>query len=143
MDRTLLKVRKYKAGYELRTEEFSGQEYGLSQGETMKMTSAFTPDGSYIGNSRMARLIVVKRGIKPELRTDHSNTCSIGFCEREQKWYGWSHRAICGFALGDKLFEEFYPGADDHTPFIAHGSKIIETMEDAKQAAMNFAESVS
>lgn len=29
--------------------------------------------------------------------------CNIGFCEKEQKWYGWSHRAICGFGVGSKI----------------------------------------
>lgn len=26
---------------------------------------------------------------------------NIAFNPEEQKWYGWSHRAICGFAVGD------------------------------------------
>jgi len=29
-----------------------------------------------------------------------SPTCCVGFNEKEQKWYGWSHRAICGFGIG-------------------------------------------
>ena len=27
----------------------------------------------------------------------------LGFSEKEQKWYGWSHRAICGFGVGSKV----------------------------------------
>ncbi len=28
---------------------------------------------------------------------------NIGFSEKEQKWYGWSHRAIYGFAIGSQV----------------------------------------
>ena len=27
----------------------------------------------------------------------------LGFSEKEQKWYGWSHRAIHGFGIGDTV----------------------------------------
>lgn len=27
----------------------------------------------------------------------------LGFSEEDQKWYGWSHRAICGFGIGSKV----------------------------------------
>lgn len=30
-------------------------------------------------------------------------TACIGFCEDEQKWYGWSHRAIYGFGVGSEV----------------------------------------
>lgn len=139
----LLATRNYKAGYVVKTQRYSGQHYGVPEGQAFDMKTAYTPDGKYIGQPRMAHLLVVKRGIKPELRTEDSGTCTIGFCEREQKWYGWSHRAIAGFGIGDRLFEEDYPGADDHTPFVEHGSIVIENMEQARQAAANFAESVS
>jgi len=29
----------------------------------------------------------------------------IGFSEPNQKWYGWSHRAIAGFGIGDECKE--------------------------------------
>lgn len=143
MNRETISTRRYKAGYEVRTERFVGQEYGVPDGESFIMKSAFTPEGHYIGNPRDAFRLIVKRGIKPQLRTEHSKTCSIGFCERENKWYGWSHRGICGFGIGDKLFEELVEGADDHTPFVEHGHKTIETLDEARQAASNFAESIS
>lgn len=28
---------------------------------------------------------------------------NIGFNPEENKWYGWSHRAICGFTIGDEI----------------------------------------
>lgn len=39
-------------------------------------------------------------GIVPELRKPDHRVPSIGFSEKEQKWYGWSHRAIYGFGVG-------------------------------------------
>ena len=30
------------------------------------------------------------------------HSISLGFSEKEQKWYGWSHRAIYGFGIGSK-----------------------------------------
>jgi hypothetical protein len=143
VNKETISTRKYKVGYEVRKERCSGQEYGVPDGESFIMQSAYTPEGHYIGMPKDARRLVVKRGIKPQLRTEDSGVCSIGFCERENKWYGWSHRGICGFSIGDKLFEEFFEGADDHTPFVAHGRKTIETLDEARQAASNFAEHIS
>lgn len=118
-------------------------DYGVPEGESFTMRSAFTPAGAYIGSPKDARVLIVKRGIAPEMANPNHSVCSIGFCEPDQKWYGWSHRGICGFGIGDMLFEEFLEGADDHTPFIAHGSKVIETLDEARQAAVNFADYVS
>ena len=143
LNRETLKVRKYKVGYEIRTERLTGPDYGIPEGEHIIMRSAYTPDGAYIGNPKDARSLVLRRGIAPELANPNHSTCSIGFCEREQKWYGWSHRGICGFGIGDRLFEEMFEGADDHTPFIAHGRKVIETLDEAREAAVNFADYVS
>ena len=66
---------------------------------------------------------------------------STGFSEEEQKWYGWSHRAVCAFGIGDKIFEENF--GDDKTPFIKHGAKDCKTLEDAKKAARAFSDYVS
>ena len=35
-----------------------------------------------------------------------SHPCSIGFNEEEQKWYGWSHRAIYGFGISSQIKKE-------------------------------------
>lgn len=63
------------------------------------MISCVALDGSmaYVGNLRTAYFLYVERGIAPELRTDKQKVCSVGYCKREGKWYGWSHRAIYGF----------------------------------------------
>lgn len=97
-------LRHYKAGYEIREDIFL-----TDNGETHTMKSAYTPEGEYIGNSKWAYRLCKLRGIKPELAhpDEHSlvsklgpHVCSIGFCEKENRWYGWSHRAIYGFGIG-------------------------------------------
>jgi len=30
-------------------------------------------------------------------------TCALAFCPSEQKWYGWSHRAVYGFGVGSAV----------------------------------------
>ncbi len=115
----VLKTRNYKAGYVVRTELIDGEEFGCPDFE---MKSAYTPTGDYIGNSKWGYRLCKKRGIRPEkARPDH-NVCSIGFCEEKQKWYGWSHRAIYGFGVGDKVTSE------DH--LCAHSGWIDEYLEE-------------
>lgn len=91
------KVRKYKCGYEVRHVVIDGEEFG---GEDVVLRLAYTPDNHYIGAPKLAYQLCKKRGIKPEPIKPDDDICSIGFCEKKQKWYGWSHRAICGFGIG-------------------------------------------
>lgn len=65
-----------------------------------------------------------------------SNVPSIGFSEEEQKWYGWSHRAIYGFGIGSEVKK-------GHAGYEARGAWKAKTLDDAKEMAMNFADSVS
>lgn len=90
-------IRRYKCGYELRCEDIE------HAGDTCKITSAYTPQGCYIGTANAASFLVNIRGIMPELRSPTSNTCTIGYSHIDGKWYGWSHRAIHGFKVGDKV----------------------------------------
>ncbi len=100
---TLIATRRYKAGYVVRTEEYPPEAYGT--GAPFRMKSAYTPDGAYIGDQRTAHRLVVKRGIAPQLSSADHRVCSIGYCAKELKWYGWSHRAIYGFKVGDVVKE--------------------------------------
>lgn len=115
-----------------------------SPSDQFEMDSYYTIDGDYyLGDEKMAKFICKKRGlvnVQPSLN-GAGKVCSIGFDEKEQKWYGWSHRAICGFGLGDKIFEEKF--GDDNTKFTQHGKETIKNLEQAKQAASNFAGYVS
>ena len=69
------------------------------------MESGYSSDGGYIGTWEYTQKLV-SRGIYPERRSTSHTHCSIGFCPREEKWYGWSHRAIYGFAIGDVVHED-------------------------------------
>jgi len=171
MGKVVLETRKYKAGYEVR-EELHGVEFEaevLSGGSddsvdteellkylntetTVLIKVAYTPTGDYIGDSKRAHFLCVKKRIKPEKVNPSHNVCSIGFCEAEQKWYGWSHRAIFGFGIGDTVkegdctnssgwVEEYlkeHPEADLSLPV---GFK-ANNLDDAKRMAVAFAESV-
>ena len=137
---TVIKTWKYKVGYHVRYEELSGDDAG--GGKTFVMRTAYTPNGAYIGSPRWAKRLS-DRGIVPELATPKNNVCSVGFCKKDGKWNGWSHRAIVAFGIGDKLFEEYWPEATEHTPFVEHGAITIEQLKQARQAAVNFAEYVS
>jgi len=141
-------IRRYKAGYELRN------EVQRTPGcQDFAMTSAYTPDGDYIGDSRDAYRLVRKRGIAPEKASREHCVCSVGFCEKEQKWYGWSHRAIYGFGVGDVVkdgdctaesgwTDEYLKDHPDEDKSLPVGFR-AESMDDAKRMAVAFAESVS
>jgi len=87
--------------YVIRTELLTGDD-AMGE-EPLKMTTCYTSDGHYIGMEDVAKLLCVKRGIKPELPTPEHKVCCIGFNVDEQKWYGWSHRAIYGFGIGSEV----------------------------------------
>ena len=166
----VLSTRKYKVGYEVREElqqtDFEAVPIGETnkvaqdiidfindhRGEHVVMKSSYTPSGHYIGTPKMARFLIVKRGIKPELADPTNKVCSIGFCEKEQRWYGWSHRAICGFGVGDVVKEgdctassgwtdEYLREHPEDDTSLTVGFK-AKDLVDAKRMAMAFASSV-
>ena len=96
--REILSERKYAAGYVVRTELW---EHG--DDEPTKIKAAYTPNGDYIGNPVWAYRLCKTRGLKPEKTSENHCVCSVGFCEKDQKWYGWSHRAIYGFGIGSEV----------------------------------------
>lgn len=119
-------------GYVVRKEKVS---MFCDDDSVVEIESAYTPSGDYIGSPEDAKYIVEKRGIKPEISKKDHSVCSIGFCDKDQKWYGWSHRAMNGFGVGDTA-EECFPTGNKK------GGK-IKTLAEAKKAAQDFAESVS
>ena len=117
-------VRKDPAGYEIwqetsilpnyvavslddepETEDISEiiQEIEGASDQTVIMEVAYTPDGNYIGTPEFAAFLCGKRGIAPETITPNGKVYCIGFSGRDQKWYGWSHRAVYGFGIGSKI----------------------------------------
>ena len=80
-------------------------------------------------------------------------TACIGFAPESQKWYGWSHRAVYGFTIGDVVHkgdvtnssgwtEEYLKEHPEEDISLPVGFK-AKTLEDAKTMALAFAESVS
>lgn len=112
------------------------------------MAWAFTPEGFEIGEPEFARYLI-KNGIAPtKIDVNRKGCCTIGFCKKEQKWYGFGHRGLCGFGVNDKLFDkEWIPEGkkvcDDRIKFTERGSKTITNLEEAKQSAINFADYIS
>ena len=167
----MLATRKYKAGYEVREEihptsfvafptsepDKGSQEIidwiNSHRGEHVIVKSAYTPNGCYIGSPHMAYLLIVKRGIKPERANPTNKVCSIGFCEREQKWYGWSHRAIYGFGVGSKVkkgdccassgWTDEYLAEHPEDDLSLPVGFVAKDLIDAKRMAISFASSVS
>src|SRR6187402_3366187 len=75
-------------------------------------------DGSYLTRVGMEEGLefLLKRGITESIQSALSikgTTSTLGFNPEEQKWYGWSHRAIFGFGVGSKCMKGncgFKPG---------------------------------
>lgn len=94
----------------------------------------------------MAEVLAKKYGItQREKRTPTSQVCSIGYSERKKKHFGWSHRAIAGFGIGDGFFPEppDGPEAVHWDPPKEKDRVKIKTMDQAKQSAKNFAKWVA
>ena len=148
-----LSIRRYKAGYEVREEKRLTHFEDKPPEDTFTMKSAYTPIGDYIGNSKDAYRLCRRYGIRPEKANPSHKVCSIGFCGAKQKWYGWSHRAIGGFGVGDTVKEgdctassgwtdeylKEHPDGDGSLP-IGFQAK---DLSDARRMAVAFAESVS
>lgn len=105
--------------------------------EPTPITACYNKAGQYIGDYKTARYLCETLGIAPEVSKTGHSVCSIGFSEKDGKWYGWSHRAHFGFKAGDTV----KPGDCAFTD--ERGTWTAQTQEDAKQMAKDFAESVS
>lgn len=164
-------MRKFKT-FDLWNELWDDSDYG-GDGEGVKMESYRNKNGSYIEGRYRGRRpglvkIIAKLEISPIKISSKHSVCSIGKSAVDGKWYGWSHRAMMGFGIGDKVFEErfnegklcrickgeYRDGEDWDTPclgepcpssvpFVRHGRKTIKTDKDAKAAAIAFARYVS
>jgi hypothetical protein len=68
------------------------------------MRQCHTKEGYYIGDEKIADFLTIKKGLTQlQPLQESNNVCSIGFNEAEDKWYGWSHRAIFGFGVGSEV----------------------------------------
>jgi hypothetical protein len=134
----IISEKVFKAGFVLRREIV---ETPCKSDPFLEWEMAYSTDGGYIGTYRDAYHICIKRGIYPQKRTPESGVCSIGFSTKNKKWYGWSHRAICGFKIGSKCRK----GDCHYTPRNqgGKGAWTAKTFADARQMACDFASSVS
>lgn len=149
MQKTTLSSKWDARSFEVRVEQikFEWDDRTVNVVET-----CYTPEGWYIGDIQVATDLA-NRGIKPELVNASDTVCSIGFSEKDQKFYGWSHRAMYGFAIGDVVKEgdcvassgwtsEYlaeHPGADVSLPV----GFTAKTINDCRNMAIAFADSVS
>jgi len=135
--------------------EFIGRLEDLSAFSEKRcaMLSFYTKDGVYIGNAESLRYLILDRWIVPEVAHTHNKVCSIGKSKKDGKWYGWSHRAIFGFEIGDEIkegdccassgyTEEYIKDHPEEDLSLPIGFK-AKTEEDCKKMAIAFADSVS
>lgn len=138
-----LSIRKWPSlGIEVRNEEWTAISTGISK--PLKTRSMYSLDnGIYLGSAdhngffRMFKRFGITKFEKT--KPDHT-IATIGFSNKNDKWYGWSHRAIAGFDVGHKIkqgdigYNEFYK---------KYNKNKIETKEEAKDMAVIFSLDVS
>lgn len=121
-----------------------------------KMIMVCNAEGEPIGEKSLDKKFIAllkKREIYPQKVKESHCVCSIGFSEKEQKWYGWSHRAFCGFGIGhiakegdchttSGWTEEYLKEHPEEDLSVPVGFE-CKTLEDCKRCAIAFAESVS
>lgn len=124
----------------------------LEEEQKFGMVTVETMDGKYVGDLETA-VKLFDKGIVPETDFRDNNVVSIGKSFKDGKWYGWSHRAICGFQIGDVVregditaesgwTEEYLKENPDKNLALPVGFE-AKTEEDAKRMAIAFADSVS
>lgn len=92
--------------------------------------------GFYLGSEKIAKYITERLGLYWIISTQKSKAANVG-CGSDGSsliWYGWSHRGMCSFRPGDKIF---VPGISKN--FRESGFTTIQTLEQGKEAAINFA----
>lgn len=123
--------------YDVFEEEWLTHWEDMSPDDTMKTDVARTKTGDYIGDPAAAAYLCGKLGIAPDAPNEGASVCNHGWSESKERYFGWSHRAVVGFALGDMVFDE---ECDEKLPFIKRGKVKIKCKDDARMAAQAFAE---
>lgn len=110
-------------------------------------------DGGYVGTPEDAYRLLQRGLVEIQKANPKNKVCSIGYCPSETKWYGWSHRAMYGFGIGDVVeegdccastgwTEEYlkkHPEKDTRLPIGFKANSMVDAMKMAKA----FAASVS
>ena len=139
----------------------------------------FKENGLYVeANTGTYNILDYSFLLDESMKYKNTNTYGVIYSYKTKKYYGFTHRGIGAFGIGDMLFDInnentsiYYnsikyrikylysliraitckfrfkylieDGIKDVIPFNKRGSKIIETKEEAKQAAINFMKYIS
>lgn len=118
-----------------------------SSDEPTEMRSAYSFAGDYIGPASEAEKFSEFGIVYFERREPDSTVASIGFNPATEKWFGWSHRAIYGYGVGDVVESGTVPVNDFENDgecyYDVKPGMRIETLDDAKRVAKAFARAVS
>lgn len=71
--------------------------------DDVTIEAAYTQAGLYIGSKHAAEVLTAAGCTEQVQPKDGGATCTVGYNPTEQKWYGWSHRAMFGFGIGSKV----------------------------------------
>lgn len=90
---------------------------------------------NFIYKHRLTNLMSINRAKGLPLSKYSCNAVSIGFNEKEQKWYSWTHRGFCAFGIGYQVVKgSIMDGGNHKYPFVA------KTLEDCLMLAIDIAE---
>ena len=90
---------------------------------------------NFIYRHRLTNLMSILRAKGEPLKEYGCNAVSIGFNEKEQKWYGFTHRGYGAFGIGYEVVEGSIMDCGEHKfPFVA------KTLDDCLKLAIDIAE---
>lgn len=129
---------------------FVDEEHEEWQREGDYSTSIWTKEHEYVGladlgknedevnfiyRHRLTNLMSINRAKGLPLSEHGCNAVSIGFNEKDQEWYGWTHRGYVRFGIGYEVVKGSICDCGTHKyPFK------VKTLEEAKQLAIDIAE---
>ena len=90
---------------------------------------------NFIYRHRLTNLMSINRAKGLPLSEYGCNAVSVGFNEKDQEWYGWTHRGYGHFGIGYEVVKGSICDCGSHKyPFK------VKTLEEAKQLAIDIAE---
>lgn len=90
---------------------------------------------NFIYKHRLTNLMSINRAKGLPLSEYGCNVVSVGFNEKEQKWYGWTHRGYGCFGIGYEVVKGSICDCGSHEyPFK------VKNLEEAKQLAIDISE---
>ncbi len=107
-----------------------------------------TKDGDYVtldilaSEDGIAKNIIYRHKLTDIQALDKGSGCAVqlGFNQKEQKWYGWTHRGWGAFGIGQKLKKGTV--VFDSKKYPVKDGFEIKTLEDAKYCAKAIADAL-